>query len=99
MATRKKCGRSSKKIAKVLLLYGVGNNRTLENFTRAAQTIRERPEPQLLIAGTLLVTGHIDAQEVSVGFYGVKKVSVATGKPLQISLVAHYSIKTSNMCC
>jgi len=64
MATCKKCDRSSEKIAKVLSLCGVGNSRTLENFTRAAQRIRERPEPPLLIASTLLVPGYIDAEEV-----------------------------------
>jgi len=65
----------------------VGNSQTLENFARAARTIQQRPEPPFLIAGTLLVTGYIDVQEVSVGFCGVKKVSVVTGKPLHISLV------------
>ena len=64
MTTCKKCSKSSKKIAKVLSLCGVGNSRTLENFTRAAQRIRERPEPPILIASTLLVPGYIDAQEV-----------------------------------
>lgn len=64
MTTCKKCGKSSEKIAKVLSLCGVGNSRTLENFTRAAQRIRERPEPPILIASTLLVPDYIDAQGV-----------------------------------
>jgi len=45
-------------------LCGVDNSRTLENFTAAARRIPERPEPPPLIAGTLLVPGYIDAQEV-----------------------------------
>jgi pyruvate formate lyase activating enzyme len=34
-------------------LCGVGNERTLENFARAAQRIAERPEPPPLVASTL----------------------------------------------
>jgi pyruvate formate lyase activating enzyme len=45
-------------------LTGADNLRTLENFTRAAARIHERPEPPPLIASTLLVPGYIDAQEV-----------------------------------
>jgi pyruvate formate lyase activating enzyme len=45
-------------------LCGVSNERTLENFSRAAQRIAERPQPPPLIASTLLVPGYIDAQEV-----------------------------------
>ena len=45
-------------------LCGVGNKRTLENFTRAARRIPERPEPPGLVASTLLVPGYVDAREV-----------------------------------
>ncbi len=46
-------------------LTGVSNSRTLENFRRAAKRIRERPDPPLLIASTLLVPGYVEAYEVS----------------------------------
>jgi pyruvate formate lyase activating enzyme len=46
-------------------LCGVGNKQTLQNFTRAAQRIRERPEPPPLIASTLLVPGYIDSGEIN----------------------------------
>jgi len=45
-------------------LTGVSNKRTLANFARAAKYVEERPEPPLVVAGTLLVPGYIDAQEV-----------------------------------
>lgn len=48
-----------------LALTGVSNRRTLENFARAARRFRERPEPPLVIASTLLVPGYVDATEVS----------------------------------
>jgi pyruvate formate lyase activating enzyme len=47
-------------------LTGISNRRTLENFRRAAQRIRERPAPPLLVASTLMVPGYIDKEEVSV---------------------------------
>jgi len=47
-----------------LALCGVSNSRTLENFASAAARIPERPQPPPLVASTLLVPGHIDAQEV-----------------------------------
>ena len=46
-------------------LTGVTNQRTLENFTRAAEKIDRRPFPPLLIANTLLVPGYIDREEVA----------------------------------
>jgi pyruvate formate lyase activating enzyme len=46
-------------------LTGITNQRTLDNFARAAQKIGRRPVPPLLIASTLLVPGYIDAQEVA----------------------------------
>ena len=46
-------------------LTGVENQRTIDNFTRAAEHIRRRPQPPALIANTLLVTGYIDAKEVA----------------------------------
>ncbi len=48
-----------------LVLTGVSNRQTLDNFEWLAQHVSDRSEPPLLIASTLLVTGYIDAQEVS----------------------------------
>ena len=45
-------------------LTGVNNQRTLNNFTRAAAYTGRRSQPPVLIANTLLVTGYIDAEEV-----------------------------------
>lgn len=47
-----------------LALTGVTNKRTLENFSRAAAYIPQRPNPPLVIASTLLVPGYIDTEEV-----------------------------------
>ncbi len=46
------------------VLTGGSNRQTLENFARAARRFRERPEPPLVVASTLLVPGYIDAEEV-----------------------------------
>lgn len=47
-----------------LALTGTSNRCTLENFAVAAKRSRERPEPPLLVASTLLVPGYVDAAEV-----------------------------------
>jgi pyruvate formate lyase activating enzyme len=46
-------------------LTGVTNERTLENFVRAAKLIHRRPTPPLLIANSLLVPGYIDEHEIA----------------------------------
>ena len=46
-------------------LTGVENQRTIDNFTRAAAHISRRSQPPVLIANTLLVSGYIDAEEVA----------------------------------
>ncbi len=55
-----------------LALTGVSNQRTLENFRRAAERISERPALRegrgttpLVVASTLLVPGYVDVEEVS----------------------------------
>jgi pyruvate formate lyase activating enzyme len=48
-----------------IALTGVTNRRTLQNFERAARSIRRRPIPPVLIASTLLVPGYIDLIEVA----------------------------------
>lgn len=45
-------------------LCGVSNERTKGNFEWAARRMKERPEPPLLIASTLLVPGYIDEEEI-----------------------------------
>jgi pyruvate formate lyase activating enzyme len=45
-------------------LTGNSNERSLDNFRRAASRMGDRPDPPLLIASTLLVPGYIDEQEV-----------------------------------
>jgi pyruvate formate lyase activating enzyme len=45
-------------------LTGVTNQRTLDNFARAAAWIARRPAPPPLIASSLLVPGYIDEQEI-----------------------------------
>jgi pyruvate formate lyase activating enzyme len=46
-------------------LTGQGNRRVLDNLTRLAERFGERPEPPLLVVGTLLVPGYVEADEVS----------------------------------
>lgn len=48
-----------------LALTGASNQRTLENFARAARRFSERPDPPLVIASTLLVPGYVDPHEVA----------------------------------
>jgi pyruvate formate lyase activating enzyme len=45
-------------------LTGVPNQRTLENFSRAASVAPQRPDPPLVVASTLLVPGYVDTEEV-----------------------------------
>ncbi len=45
-------------------LTGASNRHTLENVTRAAARLQERPQPPLLVVSTLLVPGYVDAEEV-----------------------------------
>jgi len=46
-------------------LAGASNRQTLENFSYAAGFIKERPDPPLLVASTLLVPGYVDREEVT----------------------------------
>jgi pyruvate formate lyase activating enzyme len=45
-------------------LTGASNQRTLENFARAARRGAGRPKPPLVVASTLLVPGYVDSGEV-----------------------------------
>ena len=46
-------------------LCGIGNERTISNFSRVGKLIEKRPEPPLLIASTLLIPGYINADEIA----------------------------------
>jgi pyruvate formate lyase activating enzyme len=48
-----------------LTLSGVSNQRTLENFARAARRFDEQPEPPLVVASTLLVPGYVEPDQVA----------------------------------
>jgi pyruvate formate lyase activating enzyme len=47
-----------------IALTGVTNKQTIDNFRWLSDLIPSRPDPPFLIAGTTLVPGYIDAQEV-----------------------------------
>jgi len=47
-----------------IALTGISNQRTLENFVRAAQRFDERSQPPLVVASTLLVPGYVEADQV-----------------------------------
>jgi pyruvate formate lyase activating enzyme len=47
-----------------IALTGISNQRTLENFARAARRIQERPGLPLVIASTLLIPTYLEADEV-----------------------------------
>jgi pyruvate formate lyase activating enzyme len=68
------------------VLAGVTNRRTLENFRRAAGRMKERPEPPLLLASTLLVPGYIDADEVG----DIARFIAALDRDIPYSLLAFY---------
>lgn len=45
-------------------LCGVSNKNTLDNFRWLASLSKDRPDPPLLVASTLLVPGYIDSEEI-----------------------------------
>jgi pyruvate formate lyase activating enzyme len=47
-----------------IALTGVTNKQTIDNFRWLSELISLRPDPPFLIAGTTLVSGYIDGQEV-----------------------------------
>jgi len=69
-----------------LALTGVTNRRTLENFTRAAKRIPERPVPPLLVASTLLVPGYVDETEVR----GIASFIASLDRTIPYSLLAFH---------
>lgn len=69
-----------------LALTGVSNKRTLENFKKAAQQIKRRSSPPLLIASTLLVPGYIDEEEVK----GIATYIASINPDIPYSLLAFF---------
>ncbi|MGB9627378.1 MAG: radical SAM protein [Thermodesulfobacteriota bacterium] len=67
-------------------LCGVSNRRTKENFERASQWIKRRPDPPLLIASTLLVPGYIDEEEIR----GISRWIASLDPSIPYSLLAFY---------
>lgn len=47
-----------------IALTGITNKRTIENFSILGGKTRERPDPPLLTASTLLIPGYIDQEEI-----------------------------------
>lgn len=48
-----------------LALTGRSNRRTLENFQWLGEAARQRSDPPLVVASTLLIPGYVDVEEVS----------------------------------
>ncbi len=69
-----------------IVLAGITNKRTLENFTRAGEKIKLRPSPPLLIASTLLVPGYIDEREIR----NIAKFISSINPDVPYSLLAFY---------
>jgi pyruvate formate lyase activating enzyme len=67
-------------------LCGVSNERTKSNFERVAQRMKERPEPPLLVASTLLVPGYIDEEEVR----GISRWIASLHPDIPYALLAFY---------
>lgn len=67
-------------------LTGATNKRTLENFRLVAERIKQRPEPPLLIASTLLVPGYIDEKEVR----SIARFIASLNPHIPYSLLAFY---------
>jgi len=69
-----------------IVLTGVSNKRTLENFEFASKYISKRPLPPLLVASTLLVPGYIDVKEVE----GIAKFIASLNSEIPYRLLAFY---------
>ncbi len=67
-------------------LTGITNKRTLENFLRTGEKIKERSVPPFLIASTLLVPGYIDEDEIS----NIARFIASINPDIPYSLLAFY---------
>lgn len=68
------------------VLTGFSNQRTQNNFKRAAEKIHLRPIPPPLVASTLLVPGYIDAEEI----YKISKYIASLNPDIPYSLLAFH---------
>jgi pyruvate formate lyase activating enzyme len=69
-----------------LALCGVSNGQTLENFRWLGGFTKERREPPLLVASTLLVPGYVDEEEVG----KIARFVVSVDPAIPYSLLAFY---------
>jgi len=69
-----------------IALTGITNKRTLENFQRAGEKIKLRPQPPLLIASTLLVPGYTDEDEIR----GIARFIAGINPEIPYRLLAFY---------
>jgi len=69
-----------------IALTGITNKRTLKNFIRAGDKIKQRPEPPPLLANTLLVPGYIDENEIS----SIAKFIASINPEIPYSLLAFH---------
>lgn len=67
-------------------LTGIPNERTLENFRRAAEKTKYRPTPPLLVASTLLVPGYVDVDEIR----SIARFIASVNPEIPYSLLAFY---------
>jgi pyruvate formate lyase activating enzyme len=68
------------------VLTGAANDRTLENFVRAAGWIANRPVPPVLTASTLMVPGYIDEREIK----GIARLIADVNPDIPYSLLAFH---------
>ena len=69
-----------------MALTGITNQRTLDNFCRCAEKIKQRPLPPPLVANTLLVPGYIDRAEIS----AIAKFIASVNPDIPYSLLAFH---------
>lgn len=69
-----------------IALTGTSNKRTLKNFSRVSERIKERLVPPFLVGSTLLVPGYIDENEVR----GIARFIASINPDIPYSLLAYY---------
>lgn len=69
-----------------MALTGVSNQRTLENFSRTGDRVKDRPVPPLLIANTLIIPGYIDESEIK----NIAKFIASINSDIPYSLLAFF---------
>ena len=69
-----------------LVLTGTTRERTLRNFARLAEKVRQRPDPPPLVASTLIVPGYIDEEEIR----GLSRFIARLDPEIPYTLLAFY---------